>query len=226
MSDAVATHELLDRAHEALARRAWREAFDLLTAADASEELAPQDLERLADAADALGDIEAVIDAYERAHAGYTQQGNDERAALTALSLASWYAIKGELAVYRGWRATAERLLEELPEGAGHARLALSRATVSLGEGALDTAIEQAELACEIARRLDDRELEVHGLHLQGRALLRRGEIEVGSPLLDEAMAAAVSRSNASRHARRPRASCARSSSSGVATASVTSAPG
>lgn len=79
-----------------------------------------------------------------------------------------------------------------MPESAGHARLALSRATVGLGEGALDTATEQAQLACEIARRLDGRELEVHGLHLRGRALLRRGEIEEGTALLDEAMAAAV----------------------------------
>ena len=146
-SDAVATRELLDRAHEALGRRAWREAFDLLTAADASEELAPEDLERLADAADALGDIDAVIDAYERAHGGYAREENRERAALMALSLASFHAIKGDLAVYRGWRGTAERLLEELPESAGHARLALSRATVGLGQGALDTALHPAQHA-------------------------------------------------------------------------------
>ncbi len=182
----------LQAARDALKRRAWREAFELYSAADEAEELAPEDLESLAEAADALALLDDVINTYERAHAGYVKQGSQERAAVTAIILATWYAIKGDFAVSRGWRGTAERLLDGLPECAGHARMALGRAGMGLFQGKLDFALQQAQLACEIARRVGDRDVEMSGLHIQGRALLKGGEVEGGMSLIDEAMAAAM----------------------------------
>ncbi len=48
-------------------------------------------------------------------------------------------------------------------------------------------AVEQAPLACEVARRLGDGELEMRGLHIHGRVMLRRGEVEEGASLPAEA---------------------------------------
>ena len=100
----------------------------------------------------------------------------------------NWYAVTGEGAVARGWYGTADRLLEGEPEGAGHARMALARANVGGG----DTAMDEAQHAIEIARRIGDREIEMSALHLQGRVMVQRGNLEQGTPLLDEAMTAAV----------------------------------
>lgn len=77
----------LQSGRAAIARYAWREAFDLLTVADASTSLDPEDLETLAQAAWWTGRLDACIEARERAYRGYLDQTNLRRAALMALGL-------------------------------------------------------------------------------------------------------------------------------------------
>ena len=66
----------LAQAREAVARRSWREAYDLLTSADASGDLSPEDLELLAEAASWAGPTDRCISARERAHAAFLDAGD------------------------------------------------------------------------------------------------------------------------------------------------------
>jgi hypothetical protein len=59
----------LDRARDAMGRGAWHEAYDLLSTADAEQELDAETLPMLADAAYMTGHPEVSVDAWERIHA-------------------------------------------------------------------------------------------------------------------------------------------------------------
>jgi hypothetical protein len=57
------------RAREALDRHAWSEAYEVMTEADGAGDLAPDDLEVLAQAAWWVGQQDAASEAWERVHA-------------------------------------------------------------------------------------------------------------------------------------------------------------
>jgi hypothetical protein len=59
-------------------------------------------------------------------------------------------------------------------------------------EGDLAIALANFERASEIAQRVDDRDTQVLALVGKGRTLVKRGEVEEGLALLDEATASAV----------------------------------
>jgi len=80
-SDQVTTEEALKAGREALARSAWHEAFELLSAADASGNLAAEDLERLGQAAMWAWQPDECISACERAFAKYVDAGDRQQAA-------------------------------------------------------------------------------------------------------------------------------------------------
>lgn len=94
----------LRQGREALASRAWDEAFHHLTEADGSGQLGPEDLDGLAEAAWASDHIDAFLPARERAYSGYLDQGNTRKAAAMALQLAADYFPRGDFAVASGWR--------------------------------------------------------------------------------------------------------------------------
>ncbi len=182
----------LKTGRDAVKRRAWREAFDLLRAADASAELSPEDLESLAKAAWCTGRFQDYIDTYERSYTRYVEQGNHSRAAYVALWLADSYASRGAASVAGGWRNRAERLLEQEPECLEHGYLARAHISTALTQGDLDGALGNANSTFEIGRRFGDRDLQAFGLYWKGIILLRQGEATGGTSLLDEAMAAAL----------------------------------
>lgn len=177
----------------ALASEDWATACELLSGVE-HEGLAPDELERLGEAAWAIGEIDTSISARERAHAGFVAAGDQPRAAWTAAFLASSFYEKGDLAVAGGWQATADRILAETPECPAHARSLFGRAFLSVAAGDYDGAVEQAREAAEIARRVGSRDVEMLAVHVEGRARVKRGEVERGTALMDEASAAAVSR--------------------------------
>jgi class 3 adenylate cyclase len=182
----------LEAGREAARRHAWREAFDLLTAADAESSLAAEDLELLAEAAEWTGRLNLSIEAYERAHGAYAERGESARAAYVAIMLAVQYRNKGSNANAAGWHSRAARILEPLPESVEHGYLAHQKAQLALGRGELDAALEEAKRAAEIATRFRDRNLEALGLLRQGTVLIKKGELDEGLALVDEASAAAV----------------------------------
>ena len=97
-----------DEARRAVGRRAWRQAYELLSAADAAGEISrPTRMESLGQAAWADGRFDEAERARERAYAGYSELDDRPAAARMALALASDQLPRGHIPVARGWLAAA-----------------------------------------------------------------------------------------------------------------------
>ena len=186
-------HESLEAGREAAARYAWKEAYELLSAANTDGVLTAEDVDVLAQAAWWTGRLEEALALRERAYTAYMKAGDTEAAALIALTLADDYALKAAVSVASGWLQRAERLLEGDGETSAHAHLELARSFRAQRMGDFDSGIASADRAHEIGARLNDRDVQAHALVLKGRALTRKGDVAQGLALLDEATAAAVS---------------------------------
>ena len=189
----AAADSSLQAGRDAIARHAWREAFDLLTAAQGSEGFSAEDLERLGDAAWWTGHTDECIDARERAYAAYLDQREPRRASYVAFMLANDHRARRAQSVAAGWLGQAARLLENEAECPEHGYLTYARSFVAQLGGDLDGVLEHAKQTFEIGNRLGDRDLQMLGLEKQGAALVAKGQVAEGLALLDEAMAAAVS---------------------------------
>jgi len=185
--------EVLGAGREAIRRHAWREAFDLLSAADASAGLSPEDLESLAQAAWWIGRLRECIAARERAYAGYVASADHPRAALVATALAKDYYGRRESSVGTAWLNRAGRLLEGVPECVEHGYLVRTRCVVAFeGLHDFDAALALAQQTSDIGTRYGDRDLIALGLHDKGRILVAKGQVAEGMALMDEATVAAV----------------------------------
>jgi LuxR family maltose regulon positive regulatory protein len=175
----------------ALERGAWEEAraaFERALATGAG----PEALEGLATAAWFLDDAPVVFDARERAFAAYRDAGRATDAARVAIALAWDYRIfRGEAAVADGWLARARRLLEDRPPTRERGWLLLREASFALpGDAAL--ARERCAEARTLGRELDDLDLEMTALALDGLIRVSQGEVAEGMADLDEATTAAT----------------------------------
>jgi tetratricopeptide (TPR) repeat protein/tRNA A-37 threonylcarbamoyl transferase component Bud32 len=183
----------LERARAAFARTAWREAYEGLSAADTAGRLEAQDLDRLAEAAWWLSNGTVCVRARERAYRQYLQRGAPRAAASVALALAEDHFHRLARSVGQGWLRRAERHLEGLPEVPEHGWLYRLRCVIALeAEGKPAEAMECADRALAIARRVGDPDLEALVLQDRGRVLVALGRVKEGMVLIDEAMAAAA----------------------------------
>ncbi len=183
----------LERGRAAFARTAWREAYDGLSAADAASRLEAADLERLAEAAWWLSDGTVCVRTRERAYRQYLQRGEPRAAASVALALAEDHFHRLARSVGQGWLRRAERHLEGFPEVSERGWLYRLRCVIALDSGGKpEEAMEYADRALEIARRVGDTDLEALALQDRGRALVALGRVKDGMALIDEAMAAAT----------------------------------
>ena len=182
----------LEAGREALRRHRWTEGYELLHAADETQELDPEDLILLGEAAMWTGNMEEVEAYFERAYRGHLQAGNMLRAAFAA----TWIAHNGKnnlrLSVANGWMSRAKRLLDLEEEAPEHGYWALEKVVFALGEGDFHEAIRLGKQAEELGRQFGDRNLEIRGIQRQGTALIEMGEVAEGKLLLDEASAAAL----------------------------------
>jgi class 3 adenylate cyclase len=185
--------DALARAREAVARRSWREAYDLLTSADASGDLSAEDLELLAEAASWAGPTERCISARERAYAAYLDAGDRRSAARLGLELFRDFGLRGAGSVAAGWLRRAERLLADEAECCEHGYLAYRQSRAASAHGDLEGALRDTRRAVELGRRFGDRDLETLALHWQGYVLLETGKLEEGWAQIEEASAAAIS---------------------------------
>lgn len=183
----------LQAGREAAKRHAWREAFELLHAADGASKLAPEDLESVADAAWWTGRLDECIAARERAYNAYLEQGNGRRAGLMALELAHDFEFKRAFPIAAAWQKRGERFLEQEEESREHGVLSRRRTSAALGKGDLESALACAKRTVEIGMKFGDRNLQAMGLHDQGRVLVAMGRVGEGMALIDEATVAAVS---------------------------------
>lgn len=179
---------------EALARRAWDEAVSAFTTADREQELSPDDLQLLAEAAWWAGRPDDAVEALERAFAGYERAGDHIAAAIVAVRLAELAVRRLAHAVAQGWLARAERLLADQPESPAHAWLAFVRLAEALHvRHDPDAAIAHADEAIVLSHRFDDPDVRSLAQAFKGSALLMKGRISEGMALIDEATAAATS---------------------------------
>jgi ATP/maltotriose-dependent transcriptional regulator MalT len=185
------TTELLDRARAAFGARSWRDANDAFERADLTAPLEPSDLERLATASYLTGHDAESTDAWSRAHQGWHELGDEQRAVRCAFWLGFSLVQRGEMAQGGGWLARAGRMVEEHElDIVECGYLLLPRGLMAMGAGEPDNALEWFAQADVFARRFGDRDLAALGALGQGEALLRMGRTSEGLRLFDEAMVA------------------------------------
>jgi len=181
--------DTLAAAHEALRTGAWIQArarFEAAVAAAPSGEA----YEGLGWAGWWLSDEELTLGSRERAYRAFRAEGDAAGAGRVAAWLASDHLeFRGDDAVARGWLERAHRLLDEVaPEGEEHGWLVLHEGSYAMNvDGDLDRAAALAVRAADLGRALGSPDLEAVGLALEGITLVRRGRVEAGMRLLDEA---------------------------------------
>ena len=182
----------LVRGRDAYARRAWKDAFELLNAADHRAALDGADLHLLATAAFLTGhdaDCDATM---TRAFHAFVAHGDPVRAARTAFWLAFMHIHTGDAARAGGWTLTGQAPARRL-------RRRLRRAWISARAAGASAPHRRSRSpphrppsreAAAIGDRFGDADLASLARMGQGRALIRLGERARGTALLDEAMVA------------------------------------
>ncbi len=194
VSDSSSEGGLLSEGRTALERNEWHDAVEALKAADAKEPLSvAEDLDGLAEAAWWTGDLEVATSARERAVTAYVERGNSERAGILATLNAEDFAYRRADSVAAGWLARAERLLAENSGSVGYGHLLRLRSMKALKAGDLDAALTLSKQVHAVGEQHRDLDLQAISLQDQGRILIALGQVEAGLPLVDEAMACAVS---------------------------------
>jgi DNA-binding NarL/FixJ family response regulator len=189
-----AAQDAIAAGSDALRRGEWEEARDHFESALTTEQTG-EALEGLGWAGWWLHDSGLTIGARERAYRAFRGAGDRAGAGRVAAWLASDYLeFRGEDAVARGWLERSHRMLDDLPEGEEHGWLALNEGGYTTNvEADLERAAALAARATALGRRLGVADLEAVGLGLEGIALVRRGGVEEGMRLLDEASVVAAS---------------------------------
>jgi tetratricopeptide (TPR) repeat protein len=186
-------HDSLAAGTDALRRGAWKEARAHFEAALAVDESADA-LEGLGWAGWWLHDAALTIGARERAYRAFRAAGDRAGAGRVAAWLASdFLEFRGEDAVARGWLERSHRMLDDLPEREEHGWLALNEGSFVVNvRDDLDGGAALARNATALGRELGVADLEAVGVALERITLVRRGRVEEGMRLLDEAAAIAA----------------------------------
>lgn len=181
-----------ERATRAARAARWEDAFESLSRLDAADALGAEGLDALGEAAWWLGRLPECIAARERSVAAYVADGRPRRAALVALRLFYTFSVRGDSAIATGWLRRATRLLEGESEGVEHGQLLLAKARMARARGDVDGELDCARRAIALGHRFDDPDLVALGRYIEGRLLVRQGEVDDGMATLDEAMLAAT----------------------------------
>jgi DNA-binding CsgD family transcriptional regulator len=184
----------LERGREAYAGRAWLDAYEALSRADAASPLEAKDVELLATSAALIGERDAHLSALERLHKLRLDAGETEPAAKAAVVLGMNLAIAGEVGPAMGWFGRAERLVEQADQDSvvpGY--LLLPAAFQRMSSGDAEGAHHAASEAAAIAARFDEHDLFATATHFAGATLIKQGRVDEGLQLLDEAMVAVTS---------------------------------
>jgi DNA-binding NarL/FixJ family response regulator len=179
----------LERGRSAYADRAWTNAYESLASADASEPLAPADLELLATAAYMLGRDEEWVAIHERVHREHLDNHRLDHAARSAIWIGFSFALRGEIGPASGWFGRAQRLVDGVPgECVERGLLLIPQALASIEAREWEPAAAAAAKATSIAEQFGDRDLFVLAVLTHGQALTLGQHVAQGLPLLDEAM--------------------------------------
>jgi ATP/maltotriose-dependent transcriptional regulator MalT len=168
-------------------RRSWDEAYRALTCADGTARLDVDDLDRLATAAYLTGREVEFHHILERLYRAHVASGNRARAARCTFWLAITHLLRGENGRSNAWTARGQRLIENADSLEGGYQ-AIVIATQQLREGHAEAAEATASHAFDIGQASGDADLSAAARHLQGRALIQRGDVPGGLKCLDETM--------------------------------------
>lgn len=180
--------DLLEQAREAHAQFRWDDAYDCYRAAEEHERLGAEDLAGLADAAWWLGHNDEALNRSEEVYRHHLHGEHVPQAARLAIDIGFLWFLRGEPTVGSGWISRAKRLLADAPECATHGYLRYLEVEEALGAGRFEDAIDLCHVIQGIADRHDDPTLRAVGMVLEGAADVRRGRVEAGLALIDEAM--------------------------------------
>jgi DNA-binding CsgD family transcriptional regulator len=187
----MVSEDALRHARASYERQSWRQAYDLLAAADREAPLGPEDLDRLATCALMLGSESESVDLWAKAHHEFLARGGVEQAAQCAFRIGVGLGARGQLAQASGWLARARRVLDDAAaDSAVRGYLVLTDAIRAALAGEVARAHELFSQAEAIGQRFGDSDLIAFGRQGQGRALIRMGRLAEGLALLDEVMVA------------------------------------
>lgn len=184
--------EHLAQAYQFAERHKWAEAAQAFAQADAEQELAIQDLEQWALAAQCAGRLMEAVDPLERAAAAYSSRKDLEAAARANILLARIQLEAREISIARGCLARAASLLRGLPAGEQHGHLAWMSARYNCYTGDIPAALEYAKQTIRIGEQIDNSDLRSIGTLYLGVAQQAGGETQRGLELQDEAAASVL----------------------------------
>jgi DNA-binding CsgD family transcriptional regulator/tetratricopeptide (TPR) repeat protein len=177
------------RGRDAYAQSRWRDAYAALAAADRQAPIPADDLVLQGMSALLTGKMPEALGAFERAHQAFLDAGAPLLAARVAVMLGVNLAVAGEIGSAGGWFGRAQRIVEREDEDCverGYLLLPVVFRYESSGD--YERCYEESMRAASIAERFHDHDLLATTLHVAGLARIKRGEIEDGLGLLDEAM--------------------------------------
>ena len=172
-------------------RQEWNDAFEALSAADRTDALCAEDLNRLAWSAGLTARDDEMLVALERWHNAELAAGRTLVAARAALWLGFRLFARGEASRAGGWLGRSQRLVEEAGRDCveqGYLMLPATQRLLNTGE--FQAAHDTAARAVALGVRFDEPDLQAFARNLQGRALVRLGRLDTGLALMDEAMVA------------------------------------
>lgn len=180
--------DVLALAREAYGRFQWGDAYRHYREVAEAEPLGAEDLAALADAAWWLGYTDESLSLSEEVYRHHLHGENVPRAARLAIEIGFLWLLRGQPTVGSGWVSRARRMLGDAPECAAHGYLRYLEVEEALGAGHFDKAIELSRWLQGLADRCGDPTLGAVGMVLEGGAEVRRGNVEPGLALIDEAM--------------------------------------
>ena len=187
------SEEPLHRAEEALQRGNWPAARTIFKEALEAGESA-EAYEGLSWAALAMDAGEEALWARQNAYRMYRERSDPVSAARMAMWAGKDHEdYRGELAVARGWRQRAHRLLKDQPTAPEHGWLALFDCWASLSHDEDPDHVQQcARTALAVSEACDEPDLGILALAMEGLALVSDGRVDEGMKRLDEAAAAVL----------------------------------
>jgi DNA-binding NarL/FixJ family response regulator len=137
-----------------------------------------------------LGETREPVRCLEQAYAAFRRRSDPAQAANAALELCFLYHENlGNHAAAAGWVARAARLVDEFDLEPLRGRVLLIKACCSSDP---DQSEAWARQALQLAVEAGDRDLELWALSEIGAALIAKGIVDEGMPLVDEALAGAL----------------------------------
>jgi DNA-binding CsgD family transcriptional regulator/tetratricopeptide (TPR) repeat protein len=183
----------LERGRGCYASGAWLEANAALRAADEVARLDGEDLELLARSAYMLGRDDEYVGALERAHHVHLDAGEPRRAVRCAFWIGHNMLFRGDTVRARGWFARAHRLLErDAADCVERGWMLIPVWLEEMARGEWEAGYDTAGEAAAIGERFRDSDLVWLARDDQARALVKRGRVEDGLRLLDEALVVAT----------------------------------